>query len=697
MAGTASVLSLQQFVASLDKTCLPKVLQVCSGVYFQGSVYEVSGSEVCLSTGDLIKVIDIELVSVICEDISTNEKFELPISHKGLFTLVPEEMPYSTVEEMVSLRPLSLDCCLPFTFTSRSEMTFDDFTLGAGRAVTMLSVEQREGEEGRVRCHVQGQQGVSAEVLIPLSCQGEFYECESKECFTLRDIMSSPHLCSRRFCFSNTTMCGRLLVLSPVYEVSAIMHLRKNVVKFPSSLEADVMDVTEECKDLHFVIPLTLAEVLSQPDEFFPTVVEILEGPESPPLLYSNWLPKLSKGHHLVLHSKGTSDMVLASSKGRKAQQYFLISHSYGGRFRRRPREFNSVYELYVASSQTPGFKVNVTRNTEEVEEEGLPALSVGEQLEVVRCESVKLACGGSEGQKQTVEALICQRLRELDDYDDNDDEAEVEERYEIEEVILPFYMQCHFVEKLTDNRKYRLKDLSKDFILPLDVKVVSRDTELETDPLVGFPSLRLEGAMVESTIQASFPDSPEHCFQIPARWLSMTVSVTQDPRPWPEDQPPKCHVDKVTEVTELFYYEFRKQTDSNDPPPPRPPKGKPSSSKKTPSRSSKKTPAKPDKSTNLSILSTGVSDLTLDSTKRRPAPPTPAESDDAPPPITPRKPMGGLKSDRALPNTYVKAEEAKRVMRCDIQADVDSAHDYESVEDMMAEMKKTAQHVDYY
>lgn len=48
-----------------------------------GSVYEISGSEVCFSTGDLIKVIGIELLSVCCEDTSNNEKFELPINHKG--------------------------------------------------------------------------------------------------------------------------------------------------------------------------------------------------------------------------------------------------------------------------------------------------------------------------------------------------------------------------------------------------------------------------------------------------------------------------------------------------------------------------------------------------------------------------------------------------------------------------------------
>lgn len=52
-----------------------------------GSIYEISGSEVCFSTGDLIKVIGTELLSVCCEDISSNKKFELPINHTGRFEL----------------------------------------------------------------------------------------------------------------------------------------------------------------------------------------------------------------------------------------------------------------------------------------------------------------------------------------------------------------------------------------------------------------------------------------------------------------------------------------------------------------------------------------------------------------------------------------------------------------------------------
>lgn len=137
-------------------------------------------------------------------------------------------MPFSTVEEMMSMRPVGLETCLPFTFTSRSKMTLDNVTLGAGRALTVLSIEQREGEEDLVRCHVQGQQEVSAEVLIPLSTRGDFIECESKECFTLKEIMSSPGLRSRKFRFENTNKCQRPLVLSPIHQVNAIMNCEQN-------------------------------------------------------------------------------------------------------------------------------------------------------------------------------------------------------------------------------------------------------------------------------------------------------------------------------------------------------------------------------------------------------------------------------------------------------------------------------------
>ncbi|XP_035020070.1 protein THEMIS2 [Hippoglossus stenolepis] len=691
MAGETA-LPLQQLIASWDDKCLPKILQVVSGVYFQGSIYELSGSEVSFSTGDLIKVIRIELQSVCCEDISNYDKFELPIGHTGLYKVVPEEMPYSTVEEMVSLRPVGLDSCLPFTFTSSSKMTFENFTLAAGGALRVLSVEKDQ-----VRCHVQGQQEVSAEVCIPLSSKGEFYECESEECFNLQEIMSSASLRSRRF---RSTKCERPVFLSPIYQVHAIMTLRKNVLKFSSSSEVDVIDVTEQCKDVAFVTPLSLTEVLSQPDESFPAVVEILEGPETHSLFRCSWLQELSKGRHLVFHKKGTSARILFSSlKSRKAQQYFLVSQQYAGRFRRRPREFNSVYELYVASVQALGLRVSVTRSCEEVEEEGLPALSVGEQLEIVRCGRMELPCGSREEQRQSVEALLCHRFQEPDDGDDDDDEEEVRQEDEREEISLPLYMQAHFVEVLKDNKKYRLRDLEKEFSFPLDVKVMNRDNEMETDPLVGLTCLRMEGAMSEPIIQASLPHRPEHCFEIPTQWLSMSVSFTKDSLPWPSDQPPKCHMDKVTEVTDTFFYEYRKQENSDAAPPPRPPKRNLSSSEaqrksiKPPKKSSKdeKSKHRPDGS----VPTKEFANLTLSSKKRHPAPPPPDILDDQPPPLAPRKqPAAEVTIGKALPNMYIKREDSK----AKVAADVDSDHDYETVdEDLFTMIKESQENVKFY
>ncbi|XP_029306704.1 protein THEMIS2 [Cottoperca gobio] len=678
--------SLQQFIASLDNSCLPKILQVCSGVYFQGSIYELSGSEVSFSTGDLIKVIGIELLSVCCEDISNNKIFELPINHTGLFKVVPDERPYSSVEEMVSMRPVGLESCLPFTFICCSKITIDNFTLGAKRALRVLSIERHEGEEDQVRCHIQGQEESSAEVCIPLSSQGEFRECESEERFTVQEIMSSPCLRSQRFRFINTTKYERPVVLSPIYQVKAIMNLRKNVLKFPSSLEVDVVDVTELCKDVNFVTPLSLTDVLSQPVESFPAVVEILEVPETCSLFKCSWLPEFSKSSHLIFHKISNSAMILLSSlKSRKAQQYFLVAQQYGGRFRRRPREFNSVYELHVASIQAPGLKVSVTRNCEEVEEEGLPALSVGEQLEVVRWETIELPCESNKGQKRSVEALLCRLLQEHDDGDDDDDddEDEVKQEDEREEIFLPLYMQGHFVEVLSDNKKYRLKDLGKELSLPLDVKVVSRDTELENDPLVGFACLRIEGAMLEPTIQASFAHRPDRCFEIPAQWLSMSVCFTKDPLPWSSSKPPKCHVDRVTEVTDLFFYEFHKQGSTDAAPPPRPPKrdlrsSKPSKkSSKPPKQSSKQQPDK-------SIPTKGLADLTLNSKRRPPAPPPPDISNDQPPPTVPRKhSVDERPTGSALPNAYVQRNDLKnKVHLCEVEANDDSDDDYETVDD---------------
>ncbi|TNN02226.1 hypothetical protein fugu_009713 [Takifugu bimaculatus] len=666
------VLPLQDLIASLDKKCLPRILQVYSGVYFQGSVYDISGYEVSFSTGDLIKVIDTELVSVCCEDISMNEKFELPINYTGLFKMVPEMIPYSSVEEMVTLMPVTLESSSSFTFTSCSKIAFENLTVGAGTVLTVLSIERKEGKEDKLRCKVQGHHE-AAEVAIPLSVRGQFAECEQEECFTLQQILSSPLLNSRRFRFIGNK-CDRPLVLTPVYQVHAIMNLRKEILKFPSSLEVDVVDVTEDCKDVTFEKPLSLTEVLSEPKESFPVVVNILEPPKSFSLLKCNWMPQLSLHQHLVFHKAGTTGMVILSSmKNQKTQKYFLVSDIYGGRFRRQPREFNSVYELYVASLQAPGLRVSVTKNSKEVEGEGLPVLSVGEQLEVVCCKWMKLPHPGHAGKSESVEALLCQRLPEpgyLDD--DNDDEECLEDGKQ--EVILPLYMQNHFVEVLTENRKYSLKDLGKKFSLPLDIKVVSRDPKLQNDPLAGLPCLRIESTLFEPTILASFPHSPEYCFEIPAQWISMHVSFTTEPLPWHDNQPPTCHVESVTEVTNTFFYEFCKRDNTDAPPPPRPPKSYNDTCKQKP-REHQSQRGSPTES---------FADLTLNVKKRPQAMLPDIISDEQAQPVTLRKqPAVEMTICQAQADMLLRMNDMKKNVPPQVpEESADSDHEYEIVEE---------------
>lgn len=148
----------------------------------------------------------------------------------GLFKIVPEEIPYSSVEEMVTLMPVTLESSSPFTFTTCSKIALENLTLGAGTVLTVLSIERQEGKEDKLRCKVQGHHEAAAEVVIPFSVHGQFVECEQKERFTLQQILSSPLLIRRRFRFIGLN-CDRSLVFTPVYQVHAVMKCKRNLLQ----------------------------------------------------------------------------------------------------------------------------------------------------------------------------------------------------------------------------------------------------------------------------------------------------------------------------------------------------------------------------------------------------------------------------------------------------------------------------------
>ncbi|XP_064327330.1 protein THEMIS2 isoform X2 [Phalacrocorax carbo] len=460
-------LSFQEYICSLDPATLPRILRICSGVYFQGSVYEVSGNECCLSTGDLLKVMAVALQKVICEDTATGQTTELPLTFKGLFQPAPAPGPCPTLQQ-------------PF--------------LESGR------------QQGLMLQQVLGQWDGQPQLLL---------------CPTI-----SPHA----------------LLLHPVYEVHAVMHLRRDVVKIPSTLEVDVEDVTEEAQHIHFARPLLLSEVLGM-EEMLPVQAEILEGPAGPAIFKSTWVPRLQRGQWLQLHSRSHTWRVLASAPG--SGRHFLLSSAYQGRFRWRPRQFSGVQEL--AANLQPGRRLRVVV-TQDCERQGddMPPLGVGDRLEAL----------GLQGNGPDTR-LLCHRQEE--------------EEEEGEEMLLPLDLGGSFVEEVCDSKKYRLEELLERQTLPCEVRVVAPDPGLDRDVLGTLPALRLEARLDQPFLVGSFCEEPDKGFEILPQWLDFSILPSEGPIHPPA---PCTRRSRVEELTEAFYYQLLAQLPGGlAPPPPRPPK----------------------------------------------------------------------------------------------------------------------------
>ncbi|NWY06952.1 THMS2 protein, partial [Nothoprocta ornata] len=471
-------LSLQEYICSLDPALLPRVLRVCSGVYFQGSVYEVSGSECCLSTGDFLKVIAVRLQKVICEDVETGHTRELPPTFAG-----------------------ERGCGAP---------------MGAGRGhpparalrSTRLCLPQAPSSRARTRS--------------PTAACGS--------CSAARGAARPPGPCAS----SRPRSCARG---EPGAALSAALlpAVRKEVVKIPSTLEVDVEDVTEQAPHVHFIQPLLLSEVLHM-EGALPAQAELLEGPGPPGVFKSAWVARLRKGQRIHLHGRGCAWRVLASAPagGRR----FLLSSAYAGRFRQRPRQFGSVHELASGLRAGQRLRVVVTRDCEGAAEEA-PPLGAGERL---------------EARELLGATLLCARA------DDG------------EELRLPLGLAAAFVEELCDSHTYSLAEALERLPLPADVRVVAKDPSLARDVLASFSALRLEARVTEPFLVGSFCEEPHERFEVPPRWLDVSLFLTGEP----VAPPGSADLSRVEELHEHFYYRLLGQLPGGAaPPPPRPPKAK--------------------------------------------------------------------------------------------------------------------------
>ncbi|XP_049630769.1 protein THEMIS2 isoform X1 [Suncus etruscus] len=419
--------SLQDFVRALDPASLPRVLRVCSGVYFQSSIYEICGNECCLSTGDLIKVTQVHLQKVICKNPGTGQTLELALNFQGSFIPLTGSQSYGSLEELVSAATLNSKK-LPLYFMLNCNITVKNKMVPAGQMLTLEAVNE-SSEVRSARCvQYSGQQRM--ELHLPLSQKGLFWEWESGPPCTLLQALkvAVPKECL----FTCPSLLWNSLLLLPQFELEAIMQMRRTMVKIPSTLEIDVEDVTDSSQHIYFIKPLMLSEILDRGGPF-PLSTEILE--------------RLSD--------------------------------------------------------------------------------QVGEE-----------------------------------------EEEEVEEP---ERILLPLYFPGPFVEEMSDGRRYSLAELTTLFPLPSEVKVVAKDAGYPDDPLPSFLGLRLEEKITEPFLVVSLDSEPSMCFEIPPRWLDLTVVVA-------ERQPDQLAVSmplvSMEELTEPFYYHLRKlPTQESQAPPPRPPK----------------------------------------------------------------------------------------------------------------------------
>ncbi|KAI5946813.1 Protein THEMIS2 [Manis javanica] len=550
--------SLQDFVCALDPASLPRVLRVCSGVYFQGSIYEISGNECCLSTGDLIKVTHIRLQKVVCENPGTGQTMELAPNFQGAFSPLSSSQSYATLKELISAATRSAKK-LPICFMSTHRITTEARVVPEDQPLMLEAVETHLGTHcARCVLHTGAQRVV---LCLPLSQKGPFREWEPGAPRTLLCALQDPAL--RGLLFTCPTLPWRRLILRPQYEVQAIMHMRRTIVKIPSTLEVDVEDVTTSSQHVHFIRPLLLSEALARGGPF-PLPTEILEVPEGPPIFLSPWAGSLRKGQRLCIYGPASPPWrVLVSTKGRKVPRHFLVSGAYQGKLRRRPREFPTAYDLLGALRPGQPLRVVATKDCEGegVGNSGFTSLAVGDRLEVLRSGQAH----GAQG--RDIDVLVCQRLNDQAGEEEQECEEEAEDQ---EQILLPLYISGSFVEEMSDGRRYSLVDLTTQFSLPCEVKVVAKDTSHPADPLPSFPGLRLEEKITEPFLVVGLDSEPGVCFEIPPRWLDLTLVEAKGQPGHPAGSIPIATV----ELTDAFYYRLRKlPAFESQAPPPRPPK----------------------------------------------------------------------------------------------------------------------------
>ncbi|KAI5607488.1 protein THEMIS, partial [Silurus asotus] len=654
-------MTLSEFTRSLDPETLPRILQIQSGIYFQGSVYELFGRTCCLSTGDLMKIIEITITRFVAHT-SDGTDINLPLEYPGLFRIVADAEPYQSVREIVQSLKIGSHVLGQPTFLSLAKITLQQGLLKKREIFRITSVSHNlDSGEGHVQCEVLHREPKFC-FKLSLSQQGNFVESEDDQFYTLQELAKwkipngrkrvvtvVKDVAVKDLLFSNLleNVSGEL-TLTPVYELQAVMSVGKNIVVIPSNLDVEVMDVTDRSDMVSFIQPVSLQDVFQKPSESFPLVAEVIERPTFEGNMPEE-LTSLLECTKIILHRAYEAKRILATEICQESPRRFLIPTSYNGRLKRRPREFPTAYDLQRAQSDTEKLHVVATRAFDSTYD-GLASVFAGDEFLVKKKEPKPGETANAR------DSLLCMKIKGKSH----------------EAVQLPLFLDGGYMEVIHDKRQYSLSEVCRWFPLPFNVKVSVRDLSFKEDILARVPGLRIEEEIVDPFLLVSTTDLSSW-WEIAVNRTHMTLHVEKR---WNVGEA-ACNVTSfVEEISEKCYYTMRRYAMATLTPPPRPPKT-PKRPPERPTRTSQTKVEKPiicsPKVINIEDLLAVVRETFTDCT-------------------TPE-----MEKSPLIPSTLPRATLQRAVSRgrsleevCVKQADDEDAHDYEYIdEDELENIRK--------
>ncbi|XP_077209732.1 protein THEMIS [Paroedura picta] len=558
--------TLKNFIHSLDPKALPRILQIQSGFYDEGTIYETSGHESCLSTGDVIKVVDLKVKKLLasnseCEDDSlcTPTMVELPLNFPGFCRLVVDRTPYVNIEEIVRKVWIGPTQQQYPSFYCSGDLEAGNLSINKGEKIIFSSVEDNNGT-ATVTCRVE-KNGQVHDFLLPVSQEGDFYESEDNQVYSLKEVAEwkIPKSRCRHVMFTHISDLQNhtdkfpvdfdgCVVLSPIYEVQAVMKFQKEVVHFLSDLDVEVKDVTDCYNVKSFLQPLSMEDILERTSNDFPICVAVIEGPSGNKQPYNLLCP----GREIVIYKKHQAIRILASEiKSGFKERHFLIPTSYKGKFKRKPREFLTAYDLEIARSGKEKLHVIATKAFESPCEEQC-SVSIGDQFLIPQCQTHEI----DQKRKEVENALTCEQILLGNKID--------------KKVFLPMCMEGGFVEIVHDKKEYELLEICKDFCMPCNVKVSIRDPSVQEDILAGIQTLQLEEEIRDTYLLISNFNNSTEIWDVPVHRVNMTAQLlskdAEDVLRFPVNN-------IVEEITEEQYCMMRRYEKLTKKPPPRPPK----------------------------------------------------------------------------------------------------------------------------